>query len=77
MEEIIQYAFFWRTEDNTGVVQLALANGTGATLEPDSPQEALLLLDVLRHEKPVYYQSQNQIIMTGLEPVGEGDEDSD
>ncbi len=77
MEEIIQYAFFWRTEDNTGVIQLALANGGGASLEPDSPQEALLLLDVLRHEKPVYYQSQNQLIMTGLEPVGEGDEDSD
>ena len=77
MEEIIQYAFSWRTEDNIGTIQLALANGTGAALEPDSPQEALLLLDVLRHEKPVFYEAQHQLIMTGLEPVGEGDEDSD
>ncbi|MEM7132595.1 MAG: hypothetical protein AAF702_40200 [Chloroflexota bacterium] len=75
MKEVIHYSFFWRTEDNTGVFQLALADGTGGSLEPDSPQEAMLLLDVLRNEKPIYYEAEHQLLMTGLEPVGEGEKE--
>jgi len=74
MKEILQYAFFWRPEDNKGCIQLALADGTGGAVELDSAQEGLLLLDVLRNEKPVYYDATNDLIMTGLEPVGEGAE---
>ena len=74
MQEILQYAFFWRPEDNKGRIQLALADGTGGAVELDSAQEGLLLLDVLRHEKPVYYDASHGLIMTGLEPVGEGEE---
>lgn len=77
MQEVIKYSFFWRTEDNKGVFRLALADGEGGSLEPDSPEEAMLLLDVLRNEKPVYYQAEHQILATGMEPVGEGDEDAD
>lgn len=74
MQEVTNYTFFWRTEDNCGVFHLALADGTGGTLEPDSPAEAMLLLDVLRNEKPVYYKEEHKILMTGMEPVGEGEE---
>ena len=72
MQEVMNYAFFWRTEDNKGVIKLTLANDTGGSLEPDSPEEARLLLEVLRNEKPVYYKAEHQLLITGLEPVGEG-----
>ena len=50
MEEVVQYAFFWRPEDNAGSIQLALADGTGGSIKVDSPAEAMLLVDILRNE---------------------------
>ena len=35
------------------------------------PARALLLLDILRNEKPVYWTHPNDILWTGKEPVGE------
>jgi len=74
MKEVTHYSTSWRTEDNSGTIQLALADGSGGTLEPNSPQEAMLLLDILRNEKPVYFCSENLLLMTGVESVGEGEE---
>lgn len=70
----MQYAFFARPEDNKGVIQFALADNTGGQIQLDSAQEGLLMLDVLRNEKPVYYSAADDLIMTSLEPVGEGEE---
>ena len=33
----------------------------------------LLLLDILRNEKPVYWTEEGGIVWTGKEPVGEGE----
>lgn len=73
MEQVIQYAIYWRTEDNTGVINLALANGTGGSLYPDAPEEAMLLLDILRNEKPVYYDRRHALLGIAMEDVGEGE----
>ena len=43
-------------------------------LRKGSPPKGLLL-DVLRNEKPVYYDTHHGMIMIGLEPVGEGEDD--
>ncbi len=72
---IERYAFFWNVKDNEGSLQLQFSDGSGDQVLVDSPQEGLLLLDVLRNEKPVFYDAQHGIIMTGLEPVGEGEDD--
>jgi len=72
---IERYAFFWNARDNEGTLQLQFSDGSGDQVLVDSPQEGLLLLDVLRNEKPVFYDAQHGIIMTGLEPVGEGEDD--
>jgi hypothetical protein len=71
--EIHGYAFFWQAKNNEGTLQLKLSNGEGAQVLVDSAQEGLLLLDILRNEKPVYFDRDNDLIMTGLEPVGEGE----
>ena len=72
---IERYAFFWNARNNEGIVQLQFADGSGDQVLADSPQEGLLLLDILRNEKPVLYDDENGIIMTGLEPIGEGEDD--
>ncbi len=77
MNEITSYKFFWNLDNNEGLMHLKPAEGSAEIIPIDSPQEGSLLLDVLRNEKPVYYDSGNKMIMTGLEPVGEGDGDGD
>ncbi len=71
---IERYAFFWNVRDNEGTLQLQFSDGSGDQVLVDSPQEGLLLLDVLRNEKPVFYDAQHKIVMTGLESVGEGED---
>lgn len=51
------------------------SDGSGGQVLVDSPQEGLLLLDILRNEKPVYYNAHHEMIMTGMEPIGEGEDD--
>jgi hypothetical protein len=74
-EEIKGYAFFWHARNNEGSLQLQLSNGGAAQVLVDSAQEGMLLLDVLRNEKPVFFDPQNELLMTGLELVGEGEDD--
>ena len=73
--EIKGYAFFWHAGHNEGSLHLQLADGGSTKVHVDSAQEGTLLLDVLRNEKPVFFDPQNELIMTGMEPVGEGEDD--
>ncbi len=77
MIEITSYKFVWELDNNEGLMHLKPTGGASKIVPIDSPQEASLLLDVLRNEKPVFYDSDNNIILTGLEPVGEGEDDGD
>ncbi len=54
-------------------MHLKLNSGETAHINIDSPCEARLLVDVLRNEKPVYYDTENGLVMTGMEPVSEGE----
>ncbi|KAA3663381.1 MAG: hypothetical protein DWQ04_10825 [Chloroflexi bacterium] len=75
---IEKYAIFYNVAANEGHILFQLDDnieGQGtATLLLDSPQEGMLVLDILRNEQPVYYDEDHQIIMTGLEFTGEGEE---
>jgi len=74
-KEIKGYAFYWHARNNEGTLHLQLADGGHAQVLIDSPQEGLLLLDVLRNEGPVVFDPNHEMIMTGLELVGEGEGD--
>ncbi len=75
MRQIIErYAFFWNTKANEGHMHFQFSDGSRGQAFLDSPQEGQLLLDVLRNEQPVYYDDAHDMIMTGLEPVGEGED---
>ena len=72
--EIEKYQISWNAGVDEGTFILQLADGTTATQVADSAQEAMLILDLLRNEKPVMYLKGNGLIMTGFEAVGEGEE---
>lgn len=74
---IDKYLVFWNAAANEGQLTLELAGDEDprtATIHLDSPQEGSLLLDILRNESPVYYDDEYELIITGMEPVGEGEE---
>lgn len=73
MIKIEGYKITYRPEDNAGQIHLALAGGTGGSVRVDSPQEMLAVVDILRNEAPVFWDSKHGILMTGFEPVGEGE----
>lgn len=77
MQEIKCYKLTWRPDENVGQLHFGLADGTGASVPVDTPQEASMLIDVLRHESPVYWDVKHRFLMTGFEPVGEGEHDAD
>ena len=77
MKEIKCYKLTWRPADNAGQLHFGLADGTGASTPLDTPQEARMLIDVLRNEAPVYWDDEHGLLMTGFEPVGEGKGDAD
>ena len=75
MKEVEAYKIAWNSKSDEGIITLETAPEGIEQLHVDSASEGLLLLDILRHEKPVYVQ--NGVLLTGFEPVGEGSIDAD
>ena len=71
MKQIESYKISWNVASDEGIILLNVEGGTEQLLA-DSAAEALLLLDILRNESPVFYNE--GLLMTGFEPVGEGEE---
>ena len=70
MEVIKSYRAYWRPEKNYGVLTIFYGE-TYHQQRIESPQEMLLVLDILRNEKPVWFITNTKAIVTGPEPVGE------
>ena len=62
-----------RHQNHSGMIHFILKNGTSSHFNFHGPEEASLLLDILRNEKPVYYDPEHEIVATGMEKVGEGE----
>ena len=81
MQKIMRYSVVYRHQNDAGMIHLIMEDGSGQHFNFHSTQEALLLLDILRNEKPVYYDYEHEIIATGFEKVGEeeggGDEEEE
>ena len=65
------YSLNWQPATNTGVVFMYFADGGVGYFKPDSIQELAAIGDIMRNEKPVYYQTDSGDIATGREPSGE------
>jgi hypothetical protein len=73
MELVLSYKIAWNTSNDEGTFLLSVKDNV-RQLHVDSASEASLILDILRHEKPVFVQ--DNLIFTGFEPVGEGENDT-
>ena len=73
MQEIVSYKVTWRAADDTGMLHLAMKDGTAVSIPVDSPSEMSLLIDLVRNESPVFYNAKHGLLCTGMEAVGEGE----
>ena len=74
LHEIDRYKAYWSISYNLGRVSV-WKEGQEETwnFQVDSTGEFSLVIDLLRNEKPVYYDPEAEIIGGANEPVGEGE----
>ena len=73
MAKEVQTYYVSRFVDGRVYIGLTYTDGTCYTLHARDANDAMLLVDILRNERPVYVDSHGTLY-TGLEPVGEGNE---
>lgn len=74
MKAIEKFSFFYRPEDDSGSVHLALAGGTAADVFTDSAAESNFLLKLLSNHK-CYWDADTGQISSGIEPAPESSEE--
>jgi len=72
MKEIDAYKVAWNANSDEGTLIIHTLPDGLEQVHLDSAAEGLLMLDILRNEKPVFIQ--DGVLFTGFEPVGEGEE---
>jgi hypothetical protein len=76
---VVGYQAHWNTENHDGEIKLRTWFGGGYTtvdlaFDMDGAEEMQLLVDLLRNEYPIWYDSSKKTIRTGhWETVGEGE----
>ena len=73
MVEITAYSVYWRGPAGVGEVRVNLVDDTSATLAELSADQVRMLVDLLRNEKPVYFDSEKETVFVAWEPVGWGE----
>ncbi len=71
--DVTSYVIFWDVDGHFGNIQLNLSNNTGHAIGGQTPQEMLLLVDLLRNEKPVRFDTTSKLLSVGAEPTGEAE----
>jgi len=75
-KKILYYAARWLPNNNYGLLWIFYLDGQtqkNKSMKIESPQEMLVILDILRNEKPVYFDPTNNEIATNMEIVGEAE----
>jgi hypothetical protein len=60
-------------QDGTTRINVYFTDGTWDYYINLDPPRAMLIMDILRNEKPVSWTDPNKILWTGHEPVGEAE----
>jgi hypothetical protein len=73
-QQIVNYAIFHTIGGKVSIsVYFPGGSGNTALMKNLTLEEARLVIDILRNEKPVYLDEAQGRISTGPEPVGEGE----
>jgi hypothetical protein len=70
---IINYSLNWRAAQDSGIIWLQFDNGDFGNIQPNSAIELAALGDILRNEKPVFFETETGDLSSGWEPTGEGE----
>ena len=74
LHEVDKYQAFWNIRQNHGRICVWKADGDETwSFEVESPQEFSMLIDILRNEKPVSYDPDEEVLGVCCELVGEGE----
>ncbi len=81
MAQVVSYRVKWNLNSHTGQIYVHVPSGspqppyvTSYVLTPTSPQEMQMLVDLLRNEKPIQYDTSTKELQLGeYELVGEGE----
>ncbi len=74
IKKISSYWAKWDLNNHYGYVWLNRADGGGNYQQKiEDPQEFSVIIDLLRHEKPIRFDTTGWHILVGLEPVGESE----
>lgn len=69
---IVQYRAAWDINHHYGQIQLLGQNGSWSSVKQvNNPEEFRAILDLLRNEEPILYETSSEKIFTGPEPIGE------
>lgn len=75
---VLRYGISWATAQRKGYITM-MANDDNEKptlrfgLDPETSEEFLCLVDILRNEKPVFWDDNSATLETGFEPAGEGE----
>ena len=72
-EAITGYNARWDLNDHCGYLRLWRSTGGNFQHRIDNPAEFSAIIDLLRNEKPVFFDTSDWSIHIGREPVGEGE----
>jgi hypothetical protein len=74
MIEISAYSVYWHATERSGDVRVNLIDDSSFTLGGLTADEVRMLVDLLRNEKPVYFDPERRTVFVAWEPVGEGED---
>lgn len=72
-EAITGYNARWDLNSHHGYLWLWRRNGGNFQQRIESPAEFSAIIDLLRNEKPIFFDTSDWSIHVGREPVGEGE----
>ena len=70
---VVSYVVFWDIDGHFGNIQLNLSDNSGYAIGGQTPEEMHMLVDILRNEKPVRFDTASKLLSTTFEPVGESE----
>ena len=71
--QVNEYFLNWQNDEGRYTVQLVLDTEVQAEIQLKSLEELDAFGNILRNEKPVFYETNLRVISTGPEPVGENE----
>ncbi len=69
--KIVAYKAYWKWYDGEGSIGLKPSNAGFFFLQVKDPQQFSVMVDLLRNEKPIFWDHNTKTLGTSAEPVGE------